>query len=277
MTSSISRRSASGCSRPRATSRRWRRARAACGQPRVKKCWAQSAPHCSAIDVEGVEQEQVALEDGTAARISGSGGRRRRAASPGGRRARRSRGRRRAPRRASVSRSRTRPCGTHPPGRWRHGRRAPPAGVVDLPDDVVAPEEPPERLIELGESRSRVSRLVEHQRPGLTSRARRLAQPRRRLDSDPWRRPSSRSSGAGRRGRRSRTFPSRASRSPSPVARWLAPDQGAAARVNAELGLLDAEQRRPDRAPRPTASPRASSTTSSRSTSSRPARARPRT
>ena len=60
------------------------------------------------------------------------------------------------------------------------------------------------------------------------------------------------------------------------VVRWLGRIKAAAARVNAELGLLD-----PDLAERiasaATASPPESSTTSSRSTSSRPARAPRRT
>ena len=53
------------------------------------------------------------------------------------------------------------------------------------------------------------------------------------------------------------------------MARWLGRIKAAAARVNAELGLLDADKAERI-APRPDRSPRASSTTSSRSTSSRP-------
>ena len=61
----------------------------------------------------------------------------------------------------------------------------------------------------------------------------------------------------------------------APVVRWLGRIKGAAARVNAELGLLDA-RRRGARSRRPaTRSPPASTTTSSRSTSSRPAPAPP--
>ena len=61
---------------------------------------------------------------------------------------------------------------------------------------------------------------------------------------------------------------------PHHVARWLGRIKAAAARVNAELGLLDADKAERIGS-RPTASPPASSTTSSRSTSSRPARAPP--
>ena len=61
---------------------------------------------------------------------------------------------------------------------------------------------------------------------------------------------------------------------PPPVARWLGRIKGAAARANAELGLLDADKARADRRRRRRGSRAASSTTSSRSTSSRPARAR---
>ena len=64
---------------------------------------------------------------------------------------------------------------------------------------------------------------------------------------------------------------------PVPVIRWLGRIKAAAARVNADLGLLDGELRGADRRPPPTASPRANSTTSSRSTCSRPARERRRT
>ena len=91
------------------------------------------------------------------------------------------------------------------------------------------------------------------------------------------RRRASRALGRRRPGRRSTTFPSPGEPIPAPVARWLGRIKAAAARVNAELGLLDedkaeriAGRRRPHRA-------RASSTTSSRSTSSRPARAPRRT
>ena len=63
---------------------------------------------------------------------------------------------------------------------------------------------------------------------------------------------------------------------PVPVIRWLGRIKAAAARVNAELGLLDADS--PSGSPRPaTRSPPASTTTSSRSTSSRPARGPRRT
>ena len=63
---------------------------------------------------------------------------------------------------------------------------------------------------------------------------------------------------------------------PVPVVRWLGRIKAAAARVNAELGLLDpiAPSGSP---PPPIGSPAASSTTSSRSTCSRPARGRRRT
>jgi fumarate hydratase class II len=72
---------------------------------------------------------------------------------------------------------------------------------------------------------------------------------------------------------------------PIHVARWLGRIKAAAARVNAELGLLDGAKAEriaaaggPRVAPRPpTASRPASSTTSSRSTSSRRARALRRT
>ena len=63
---------------------------------------------------------------------------------------------------------------------------------------------------------------------------------------------------------------------PAPVVRWLGRIKAAAARVNAELGMLDAELA--ERIAEPaTRSPPASTTTSSRSTSSRPAPAPPRT
>ena len=72
-------------------------------------------------------------------------------------------------------------------------------------------------------------------------------------------------------------FPVSGERVPVAVVRWLGRVKGAAARANADLGLLDAElaqriagRRRRDRR-------RASTTTSSRSTSSRPARAPRRT
>ena len=63
---------------------------------------------------------------------------------------------------------------------------------------------------------------------------------------------------------------------PVAVVHWLGRIKAAAARVNAELGLLDAAiaERIAAAADR---SPPASTTTSSRSTSSRPARARRRT
>ena len=71
-------------------------------------------------------------------------------------------------------------------------------------------------------------------------------------------------------------FPVSGERIPVPVVRWLGRIKGAAARVNAELGLLDE-----DKASRIAAagdrSPRASSTTSSRSTCSRRAPAPRRT
>ena len=63
---------------------------------------------------------------------------------------------------------------------------------------------------------------------------------------------------------------------PAPVARWLGRIKGAAARANADLGLLDRDKADRIAAAAP-ASRTASSTTSSRSTSSRPARARART
>ena len=71
-------------------------------------------------------------------------------------------------------------------------------------------------------------------------------------------------------------FPVSGERVPAPVVRWLGRIKAEAARVNAELGLLDADiaERIAGRATR---SPPASTTTSSRSTSSRPARARRRT
>ena len=56
---------------------------------------------------------------------------------------------------------------------------------------------------------------------------------------------------------------------PVPVARWLGRIKAAAARANADLGLLDADKAERI-APPATRSPRASTTTSSRSTSSRP-------
>jgi len=63
---------------------------------------------------------------------------------------------------------------------------------------------------------------------------------------------------------------------PPPVARWLGRIKAAAARVNAELGLLDAEKAERIAAAGDRIAAE-SSTTSSRSTSSRPARAPPRT
>ena len=62
-----------------------------------------------------------------------------------------------------------------------------------------------------------------------------------RVDAWPREQPVA-SSGARRRARRSRTSPSRASRSRPPVAHWLGRIKAAAARVNAELGLLDADK-----------------------------------
>ena len=63
-------------------------------------------------------------------------------------------------------------------------------------------------------------------------------------------------------------FPVSGERVPVPVIRWLGRIKAAAARVNAELGLLDADIA--DRVPLPgTRSPRGSTTTSFRSTSSR--------
>ena len=59
---------------------------------------------------------------------------------------------------------------------------------------------------------------------------------------------------------------------PVGVVRWLGRIKAAAARVNADLGLLDARARRSASPPPATPSPPASTTTSSRSTSSRPAR-----
>ena len=59
--------------------------------------------------------------------------------------------------------------------------------------------------------------------------------------------------------------------------RALAQIKGAAAAVNADLGVLDAEIARRRSRPRPRTWPAAGSTTSSRSTCSRPARARRRT
>ena len=64
---------------------------------------------------------------------------------------------------------------------------------------------------------------------------------------------------------------------PAPVARWLGRIKAAAARVNADLGLLDADKAGADRRRGRPRRRRASSTTSSRSTSSRRARAPPRT
>ena len=71
-------------------------------------------------------------------------------------------------------------------------------------------------------------------------------------------------------------FPVSGERVPLPVIHWLGRIKAAAARVNADLGLLDRDIA--DRiAEAADASPRASTTTSSRSTSSRPARAPRRT
>ena len=64
---------------------------------------------------------------------------------------------------------------------------------------------------------------------------------------------------------------------PVPVARWLGRIKAAAARVNAELGLLDADKAERIAAAGDRDRRAASTTTSSRSTSSRPARARRRT
>ena len=72
-------------------------------------------------------------------------------------------------------------------------------------------------------------------------------------------------------------FPVSGERVPLPVVRWLGRIKGTAARVNAELGLLDADAGGARSPPRATRSPPASTTRSSRSTSSRPARARRRT
>ena len=72
-------------------------------------------------------------------------------------------------------------------------------------------------------------------------------------------------------------FPVSGERVPLPVVRWLGRIKGNAARVNAELGLLDAELAEQDRRRRRRDRRRASTTRSSRSTSSRPARARRRT
>jgi aspartate ammonia-lyase len=63
---------------------------------------------------------------------------------------------------------------------------------------------------------------------------------------------------------------------PAPVARWLGRIKGAAARVNADLGLLDEGKAERISAGQP-GSRRGSSTISSRSTSSRPAPAPRRT
>ena len=71
------------------------------------------------------------------------------------------------------------------------------------------------------------------------SRLRSGQRPRRRLR---WR-----SFGAGRPARRSRTSRCPASAIPLPVVHWLGRIKGAAARVNAELGLLDADAGRADR------------------------------
>ena len=64
---------------------------------------------------------------------------------------------------------------------------------------------------------------------------------------------------------------------PVAVVRWLGRIKGAAARVNADLGLLDADARAAHRRRRRRDRRRAATTRSSRSTSSRPARARRRT
>ena len=72
-------------------------------------------------------------------------------------------------------------------------------------------------------------------------------------------------------------FPVSGERVPTPVVRWLGRIKAEAARVNAELGLLDAEVAERIAAGRRRGGRRASTTTSSRSTSSRPARAPRRT
>ena len=71
-------------------------------------------------------------------------------------------------------------------------------------------------------------------------------------------------------------FPVSGERVPVAVVRWLGRVKGAAARANADLGLLEATSRSASPPPA-TRSPRASTTRSSRSTSSRPARAPRRT
>ena len=64
---------------------------------------------------------------------------------------------------------------------------------------------------------------------------------------------------------------------PAPVVHWLGRIKGAAARVNAELGLLDADKAERISAAASSDRRAANSTTSSRSTSSRPAPAPRRT
>jgi len=71
-------------------------------------------------------------------------------------------------------------------------------------------------------------------------------------------------------------FPVSGERVPLPVVRWLGRIKGTAARVNAELGLLDAELADKIAAAGDEIA-RASTTRSSRSTSSRRVRARRRT
>ena len=71
-------------------------------------------------------------------------------------------------------------------------------------------------------------------------------------------------------------FPVSGERVPLPVVRWLGRIKGTAARVNAELGLLDGELAEKIAAAA-TRSPTASTTRSSRSTSSRRAPAPRRT
>ena len=66
-------------------------------------------------------------------------------------------------------------------------------------------------------------------------------------------------------------------RVPAPVVHWLARIKAAAARTNAELGLLDADLAERIASAADEVARRASTTTSSRSTSSRPARAPRRT
>ena len=85
------------------------------------------------------------------------------------------------------------------------------------------------------------------------------------------------SSGAPRPARRSTNFPISGEPIPTQVARWLGAHQGRRGARERRARAARPGARRADRRRRPTAWPRASSTTSSRSTSSRRARARPRT